>query len=52
METEADLERYKFDYRIIVMVQVRDGDDAEWIWGGVVGTGISISSEQSFGVFI
>lgn len=31
VETEADLERHKFDYRIIVMVQVRDGDDAEWI---------------------
>ena len=31
VETEADLERHKFDYRVIAMVQVRDGDDAEWI---------------------
>ena len=29
LQTEADLERHKFDYRIIVMIQVRDGDDAE-----------------------
>lgn len=52
LETEADLERHKFDYRIIVIVQVRDGDDAELDLRGVVDTGISILSEQSFGIFI
>ena len=36
LETEADLERHKFDYRIIVIVQVRDGDGI--MWDGEEGT--------------
>ena len=44
LQTEADLERHKFDSRIIVMIQVRDGDGL--MWDGEEGTYYKINLKK------